>query len=394
MKFLPPAFVLLAPLLFGQAAAAPDEAALGKGEGYPVCGLPRALTEERCFVGGFSHFDELMPAHRVAKGDRVTRLRDAPDASVGADRYMEANRNTGLLVLQGERILAERYQYGRGPEDRFTSMSMAKTVLAMLFGIALSEASIASLDDTASRYVPELAGTPYGETKLRDLLTMSSGVKFTENYSGRDDIATLSRRAMFHQGPGGAANLQGFTERAAPAGTKFYYASAESEVLGLVLLAALDVPLAEYLSQKIWQPMGAEADATWVVDKAGDELGYVGINARLRDWGRFGLLLASYGSLNGRQVIPEDWVREATHPSAPHLRVGVATRYNGYGYQTWLIDGKDRFAALGLHNQAIFVDPATRLVVVHTGVARAGDTEARGRQFRYFYGLLSRLESR
>lgn len=222
------------------AAAGPDEAALGKGEGYPVCTLLGALTEERCFVGGFSHFDELMPAHRVAKGDRITRLRDAPDASVGADRYMEANRNTGLLVLQGDRVLAERYQYGRGPEDRFTSMSMAKTVLAVLFGIALSEASIASLDDTASRYVPELAGTPYGETKLRDLLTMSSGVKFTENYGGRDDIATLSRRAMFHQGPGGASNVQGFTERAAPAGTRFHYASAESEVLGLVLLAALD----------------------------------------------------------------------------------------------------------------------------------------------------------
>jgi CubicO group peptidase (beta-lactamase class C family) len=140
--------------------------------------------------------------------------------------------------------------------------------------------------------------------------------------------------------------------------------------------------------------MGAEADATWVVDKAGYELGYVGLNATLRDWGRFGLLLANYGAQNGRQIIPEEWVREATHPSAPHLRVGVATRLNGYGYQTWLVDNNGRFVALGLHGQAIFVDPATKLVIVHTAVSRPADLPARGRQFRYFYGVMKALESR
>jgi CubicO group peptidase (beta-lactamase class C family) len=381
-------------LLCGVACAAPDEAALGAAQGYPLCDLEGALLRERCFVAGFSHFDALIPAHRVAKAASATPLRSAPDASLGAARFMEENRNTGLLVLKGDRILAEHYQYGRGPADRLTSMSMAKTVLAMLFGIALADGRIGSLDDSAAKYVPELAGSPYGETRLRDLLTMSSGIRFVETYDGLDDAAKLSLRAMFHQGPGHAANVQGFGERAVPAGTKFQYASAESEVLGLVLREAVGMALADYLSQKIWQPMGAEADATWVVDAAGYELGYVGINATLRDWGRFGLLLANYGELDGRRIIPADWVRAATHPQAPHLQVGVATPYNGYGYQTWIIDRRGRFAALGLHGQAIFVDPHTKLVVVHTAVHRAHDSEARARQFRFFYRTLGALRGR
>ena len=97
-------------------------------------------------------------------------------------------------------------------------------------------------------------------------------------------------------------------------------------MLGLVLRAAVGKPLAEYLSEKIWQPMGAEADASWLMDAGGQELGFMGLNATLRDWGRLGLLLANYGKLNGRQIIPEEWVRAATRVNAPHLAVGTATR--------------------------------------------------------------------
>ena len=387
---------LLLVLLFicGTAFAAPDEELLGKAENYPVCGYQRGPTPQRCLVGGLSHLDELAPAHRVAKGARATPLRAAPDPSLGADAFMAQNRDTGLLVLRGDTILAERYNYDRKPTDRFTSMSMAKTVLAMLFGIALADGRIASLDDSAAKYAPALAGAPYGETKLRDLLTMSSGVRFSETYGGDDDVALLAERTLFQHGPGGAAALEGFDRRDHPPGTHFSYSSAESEVLGLVLHAAVGMPLAEYLSGKIWQPMGAEADATWLVDAGGHELGYMGINATLRDWGRFGLLLANYGELNGRRIIPAEWVRAATTVHAPHLAVGTATRRNGYGYQTWLIDEKGRFAALGLRGQAIFVDPQTKLVIVHTAVHRVQDSEPRGRQFRFFYRTLNALTRR
>ena len=346
--------------------------------------------------------DEVLPARKVAKGEAARELRRverAPELRYTHERsprsiddFLENNRNTGLLVLKGDTILVERYQYGRTPQMRFQSYSMAKTVLGMLFGIALGEGRIASLDDTADKYVPELKGHPYGETKLRHLLTMSSGVRFVEEYNGRDDITRLGRATLLPDGPGGVQAVLPFNVRLRPPGEKFYYASAESEVLALVLRNAIGRPLAEYLSEKIWRPMGAEADATWLVDPAGYELGYMGLNATLRDWGRLGLLLARYGELDGKQIIPAEWVKAATRPDAPHLRVGVATRRNGYGYQTWLIDEKGRFALLGVRGQAVFVDPQSRLVVVHTAVHAGPRDPSRGEQFELFYGLLASLK--
>lgn len=384
-------------LLFicGAAWAAPDEALLGKAQGYPVCRRAVGAMPQRCLVGNLSHYDQIVPARSVARGAAARPLkRLAGEAPAYLDSFLAANRNTGLLVLKGDTIVAERYQYERRPEHRFQSYSMAKTVVGMLVGLALAEGRIGSVDDRAEQYVPELKGHPYGGTRLRDLLTMSSGVKFTENYDGNDDIMVLGRRTLMQQGPGGPQALLSFTERARPAGERFSYASAESEVLSLVLRAAVGRPLAEYLSEKIWQPMGAEADATWLIDPAGYELGYMGLNATLRDWARLGALLARYGELDARQIIPAEWVKAATRPDAPHLRVGRATRNNGYGYQTWLVDEKGRFALLGVRGQGVFVDPGTRLVVVHTAVHASARDPSRAEQFRLFYRLLESLKDR
>jgi CubicO group peptidase (beta-lactamase class C family) len=157
-----------------------------------------------------------------------------------------------------------------------------------------------------------------------------------------------------------------------------------------VLLAAIGKPLADYLSEKIWQPMGAEADATWLLDGGGNELGYMGINATLRDWGRLGMLLANDGALDGRQIVPAAWVRAMTTAEAPHLKVGVATKFNGYGYQTWLIHPSERyFALLGVRGQGVFVDPNTKVVVVHTAVHGTQRDSSRAEQFSLFYGALA-----
>lgn len=381
--------------------AAPDEEQLGKAQGYPVCPLPKGPTEQRCLVGMLSHFDEISPARKVAKGAAVFELKrpaQAPKIAYAyqgrngdTDGYLQNTRNTGLLVLKGDTIAVERYQYDRKPEHRMQSYSMAKTVVAMLIGIALAEGKIGSIDDLAAQYVPELKGHPYGETKLRDLLTMSSGVRFREDYDGKDDVSVLARKTIYQQGPGGVDSVLTFTERARPAGEKFYYASGETQVLGLVLRAATGKPLAEYLSEKIWQPMGAEADATWLIDAGGYELGYMGLNATLRDWGRLGLLLANYGNLNGRQIIPAEWVRAATRVNSPHLAVGTATRFNGYGYQTWLVDNEGRFALLGVRGQGVFVDPKSKVVVVITAVHATQRDSARGEQFGYFFGAVRSL---
>src|SRR5258706_7254025 len=364
-------------LLSGVALAAPDEALLGKAEGYPVCRLDDAnLGPDRCLVGLFSHFDEAYPARKVARGGPVHQLERAVaepkiiyqtrDGRRGdIDGFLASRRAMGLLILQGDRILVERYQYERKPEQRFHSQSMAKTVVAMLIGVALNDKKISSIDDLAQKYVPELKGTPYGETSVRQLLTMSSGVKYVETYQPGDDNETLTARTYKQQSAGGVDTLAPFAARPrdVPAGTRFYYASSETQALALVLRAAVGVPLADYLSEKIWQPIGAEADATWLVDAGGYEVGFVGLNCTLRDWGRLGLLLANGGAAGGRQLVPAALVRAMTTPDAPHLRVGTATQYNGYGYQTWLIDAHEPyFALLGLRGQTGFVDPGPKVI--------------------------------
>jgi CubicO group peptidase (beta-lactamase class C family) len=396
------AFLVLASAA-GPVPAAPDEELLGKAQGYPVCPLPPAgsFAGQHCLVGMLSHYDQVVQARKVAKGAAVLELKRAPAErrisytfqSRGGDTdwFQRNHRNTGLLVLKGDTIVVERYQYDRKPEHRMQSFSMAKTVVAMLVGIALAEGKIASIDDRADKYVPQLKGHPYGETKLRDLLTMSSGVKFREDYDGRDDVSILIRKTIYREGPGGVDTVVPFTERLRPAGEKFYYASGETQVIGLVLRAVIGKPLADYLSEKIWQPMGAEADATWLVDGGGYEFGYMGLNATLRDWGRLGLLLANDGALNGRQIIPAEWVRAATTVHGRHLAVGTATPWNGYGYQTWLVDNEGKFALFGVRGQGMYVDPKSKVVVVITAVHAQPRDPARGEQFAYFFGAVRSL---
>jgi CubicO group peptidase (beta-lactamase class C family) len=187
---------------------------------------------------------------------------------------------------------------------------MAKTVTAMLIGIAIHEGRIRSVDDLAAAYVPELSGTEYGRTSLRHLLQMSSGVRFTEfAFRGAisEDLLQLILATYMRLGPGGVDTVASFNDRERPAGTKFSYSSAEALVLGLVLTRAIGRPLAEYLEQKIWQPIGAEADATWLIDNSGQEVTACCLNAVLRDYARLGLLLAHDGNWRGRQIIPAAW---------------------------------------------------------------------------------------
>jgi CubicO group peptidase (beta-lactamase class C family) len=372
-------------LLAANAVAAPDEEALGKAEGYPVC-APSLRPETRCLVGLVSRFDEVFPARKVARAAQARPLKRAPAEPViryrllrqefGLDDYLSRNRTTGLLILKGDTIMVERYQYDRRPEHRMASYSMAKTIVAMLVGIALSDRRIDSIDDRADKYVTELKGTPYGETPLRHLLTMSSGVRFTETYSGADDVATLVRLSALGESEGGAATVAPFRTRDRAPGERFSYSSAETQVLGLVLRAATGKPLAEYLSERIWQRMGAEADASWIIDKGGYEAAYFGINAIVRDYGRLGMLLAHDGVLDGRQIIPTSWVRAATTPPAKQFEPVHSGSLLGYGYQTWIVPGHERqFMLRGLRGQSVFVNPKSKIVLVHTA---AGDVSGPG----------------
>jgi CubicO group peptidase (beta-lactamase class C family) len=361
------------------AAHGPEAEEYGAREGYPakVIGRPQFL------VGQFSHYDQIFDARVVRRAVTPSRLGRAAaepvvryehqGGSFTLDQYLARNPTTGLLIARGNTILVERYQYARNDRHRFTSFSMAKTVTAMLIGIAIAEGRIRSVDDPAAAYVPALEGTEYGRTSLRHLLQMSSGVRFIESYTGRDDVSRLFVDTVYHASPGGAEAVKPFNQRLRSAGTQFSYASVETQVLGVVLRAATGRPVVEYLHDKIWEPIGAEADATWLVDRSAQEVTFCCFNAVLRDYARLGVLLAHEGRWGDRQIIPAQWLHDATtvRPDDWHLKPYAATRYFGYGYQTWIFPGERRmFALLGVHGQTIFVDPGSRLVMVHTAVRK------------------------
>ena len=371
--------LVLAPLV-SSAVAAPDEELLGKSAGYPIGTRANWFFDERVRVGSFSHLDTLYLSNRLKKAASPLPLPVAASElkftyvferrTLKVKDFLDRQRVTGLLIIKDGQILLERYQYGRLPTHRLISHSMAKSIVCLAIGLALAEGKIASLDDKVSKYVPELAGYPYGETSIRNLLRMASGVRFAEVYDGKDDIAKFSR---LRSANGAVEALRAFTERDAKEGARFHYASSETAVLGLVVAAVTGKSLSHYLTERLWQPMGAEADATWIVDIKGHELAQGFVNAALRDYGRLGLLLANDGAVGGKQILPKDFLIEATdwrkQPAA--FAPGRATPYWGYGYQFWTFPGpKRRFALLGVYGQSIFVDPGLKLVMVITAVAK------------------------
>ena len=389
----------LLPLLLTSFAAAamagPDEDKLGKAQGYPAGTARTWFYDEGVRVGSFTSQGEIPgifngKANVLAASTnpmKLTRSEREPSIRWDVDRfknltvddYMARQRIMGLMIIKDGVIQVERYQYGRTAAQRFVSNSMAKSIVSLAVGIALHEGKIASLDDRADHYAPKLAGTLYCETTIRNLLRMASGARFEERYDGNDDLERWGR-AVIGSGVEEAAKV--ITVRDAPQGTRFSYASAESEILAAILHGATGMNVSEYLGPRLWQAMGAETSALWRADKTGLERAAGNFNATLGDFGRLGVLLANDGVRpdDRKQIIPRDYLLEATdwHRAPPAFQPNKATPYYGYSYQFWTFPGeKRRFAMLGVYGQMIFVDPELKLVMVQTAAnatAKAGGT--------------------
>lgn len=397
-------------LLAGTAAAAPvfsddgpDAAIYGKADGYPI-GKPASGRAQRTLVGRFSHFDELYTSRTVARAATPSAFNyAATEPTVSYQHqgqrkdlagYLATNPATGLLILRGNTILYEHYQYGRTDRDRFTSMSMVKTIVGLLVGIAVAEGKIKSIDDTAETYVPGLAGSAFGGTRIRDLLHMASGIRFTEDYSGTDDSTKLMVGLFNPRGKPAAEILRQFNDRDAPPGTLFHYAGAETETLGLVVAGATGENLSSYLQSRIWGRIGTEADASWALDGHGQEVAPCCFNATLRDYARLGRLLAQDGQWEGQQIIPRQWLLDATTvaPGDDFLAPGTLNRATGYGYQLWLLKSPRRmFAFVGIHGQQIFVDPTSGLVMVTTSVRPLPRDPGSAEAFSLWYAVVETL---
>jgi CubicO group peptidase (beta-lactamase class C family) len=321
-------------------ADGPNADEFGRKEGYPSCKGIDYVRQTRCRVGALSRYDTLFPARTIPAPKQPVQLARAASEPVirygfsgldlTLDDYLDRHPVTGFLIAKDDRILVERYQYARTDTDRLTSFSMAKTVVALLVGIALKEGAIRSIHDLADTYVPSLKDTEYGRTPIKALLLMASGVAFSEEYlNSSSDIYKLARAALEDPADSVAAVKQ-FNTRRSPPGARFSYASAETLVLGLVLAAATKRTVSDYAAEKLWQPLGAEADATWIIDATGQEVTFAYVNAVLRDWARLGLMLANRGHWQGKTVVPEDWLTASAADALP-----TGSPLAKYGYQIW-----------------------------------------------------------
>jgi CubicO group peptidase (beta-lactamase class C family) len=337
-----------------------------------------SLFAEGARVRNFRAMDEIFPArtiHRPSVAHRFDlRPRALPEAfpfegrPVVVEEFLDRTVTTGLLVLRGNSILVERYFRGASAETPMTSWSVAKSVVSLLVGVARVDGRLKDLSAPLSDFVPEFRDAAYGGVSLRDALTMSSGIAFSEEYDDAlSDIHTLFARILYFRES--AVHYLATRDAEAAPGTRFHYASSDTFALGIALRRAVGKSLAAYLEEKLWTPLGMEYDASWnTADDDGEELAFCCLNMRLRDYAKLGRLVARGGDWDGKRVVPEEWIRESTRIEPARAPGTLPNGRWGYQYQWWIPDRDGSFLAAGVWGQFIYVDPARELVVVKTSV--------------------------
>jgi CubicO group peptidase (beta-lactamase class C family) len=325
-------------------------------------------------VSGYRNINRISLTRTIFAGDTVLELPEAPvdlgqvrlqtgNTSMSLDEYFIQQNVAGLLVLKDGKITYERYGLGNTKDSRWISFSVTKSVVSMLVGAAIRDGYIESIDEKVSDYLPRLKGTPYDNSSIRNIMQMSSGVEWNEDYSDpASDINSASWQTV------ALYDYLGKKERDSKPGEVFNYNTAETNLVGTLLRSAIGNNLSTYLQEKIWQPFGMEADAWWMLtEPGGGEFGGCCINATLRDYGRLGLFALRQGQLpDGTPVLPDGWMAQSTAPSPA---------YPGYGYLWWLGAG-GAYRATGIFGQGICVHPEQNVVIaLHSARAVASDDE-------------------
>jgi len=312
-------------------------------------------------------------AHPLPAGDAL-QPRFADGGTL--DTYMTAHHVAGVMVVQNGRVRLERYGLGATPETRWTSFSVAKSFTSTLVGAALRDGSIHSLDDKVTRYLPELAAGAYRDVTVRQLLTMTSGVRWNEDYvDPKSDVAMMYEGKRQSGVPLLVTYMAPLPREVAP-GERWVYKTGETDLIGILVTRATHKTLAAYLSEKIWTPYGMASDALWLKDEVdGTEAGGSGVSATLADYARLGQFLLDGGIAGGKPVLADGWLADATHK---HADIGVPGR--GYGYQWWTYDN-GAFAGIGIFGQLLYIDPARHLVIAQMAAwpVATNDEQARAR---------------
>lgn len=292
---------------------------------------------------------------------------------VNTEQFLADSETSALLILQDGRVRYENYWGVGGADVQWLSMSVAKSWVSALVGIAVAEGKIRSIEEPISDYIDVAPGSGYDGVAIADVLRMSSGARWDEDYSNLDSDAV--RLAHATQLPHGS--LDDFVANMArdvEPGTLCRYNSADTQALGELLVKATGEDLARYMHRKLVQPLGFEQPAYWILDGQGRELAFAGVNMTARDFARLGELYRAGGFWNGVEVVPSAWVTQSLTVHSPvqapgAVRIGDETLPVGYGQQWWL-DPDGTFQAQGVYNQTIHVDPVRRVTVVKLSATR------------------------
>jgi len=365
-------------------------------------------TETFDKVGLFTHYEKTAPHCRVEPSSKPAKIafykRDLSkikyksiflDFSI--EDYIKRYDVMGLVIAHNGNIVTSYYQFERTADDQFTSMSVAKSFISILIGIALDEGLIASLDDEAGKYTKRINASGYSSVSIRNLLRMSAGLNYSEIYGKISDSSKFFNDTLLSNSSSVINALNNFTRKPSGSGQSFNYAGTNTATLAEVIRGATGKSICTYMQEKIWGPIGASDYATWITDSEGNELGYAFLNATQRDYLKFGMMIANKGVFNGERIVSESYLDEATNIEIQPkgFRVGDVNMLSGYGYQFWLQQQKGRIWAIGTNGQFIGIDQSTNTVLVINSANHLYSDQIRFLgTFRLFDSIVNELAAR
>ena len=310
---------------------------------------------EAAFTQMEKHSDvAVIPAGEIASPLPVGKRLEFEEGELEA--FFETQHIAGLIVLHKGEIRFEGYSRGFDQEKQWSGFSLAKSITSTLVGMAIKDGYIDSVDSELVKYIPELKGTAYDGVTIEHLLTMSTGVGWSETYKANSDVAQF----IIHKAPDGGDSTISYMsglKRVAPPGNTFNYNTGEANLAGILVRKATGRSVSEYLSEKIWKPYGMEGDALWALNEDGVEIGGCCIAARLRDFARYGHFIMDEGKINGRSTVPDNWVEDATS-----VQTSIdASR--GYGYLWWTFQS-GIYGAEGIFGQHMRFFPEQDILIV------------------------------
>ncbi len=386
---------LIAAQASGYPAPPPDPSLPASDVPPTVQQLRRDMLDPNMNSLTFQSMDKLFTTRTVPRSGPVWRLPQASHelnftyqyqgGTYTPPQFLERTFTNALLILKDGRIVAEIYRNNTNEATRFIAFSMTKSITSVLIGCALEEKRIKSLDDPITRYLPELEGGGYKGVSIRHILQMRSGVDYEERYDfGNPGIAARNHEQALVKNVIRFADAARTVKRSNPPGEVFRYKTLDTAVLGWLLeRVSGGSSISAYATQRLWEPLGAEADGFFIMDGPpgiGREFNGAGFNATLRDFGRFGQMVLDGGEANGRRIVSADWIRESTRPTQS------SGSEPGYGYQWWMAPGRgsQAFQAVGLQGQYIYIDPTTRTVIVKLSYFPPENTTASDESAAFF----------